>query len=179
MSYTSTGALTSSKDQTWTTPPRLLDQLHEEFHFTRDLASSPDTYAAAKIGKCWTPADDSLSKSWEGETGFLNPPYGRELAAWIAKAAEEVASAEQDTTIVLLIPARPDTAIWQDVILRQAREIRFIRGRLRFGGGEMPAPFPSAIVVFSNTEPTGYALCHRQGKEPCEPSFSAMDPRRI
>lgn len=178
MSYTSTGALVSSKDQTWTTPPALIDALHEEFHFTRDLASSPETYAAQKIGKFWTPADNALAKSWDGETGFLNPPYGHELAAWIAKAAEEVAVAEKDTTIVLLIPARPDTAIWQNVILRSAREIRFIRGRLRFGGGEMPAPFPSAIVVFTNVKPYTPDYCFVCGKDPCAPSFWTYDPRR-
>lgn len=176
MSYVSTGALLSSKDQTWTTPPALLDQLHEEFHFTRDIASNPDTYAAKAIGKFWTPEDDALAQSWEGECGFLNPPYGRELAAWIAKAAEEVASAEKPTTIVMLIPARPDTAIWQDVILRSAREIRFIRGRLRFGGGEMPAPFPSAIVVFSNALPYWYDYQFRPGKDLCRPSFWTFTP---
>ena len=178
MSYVSTGALLSSKDQTWTTPPALFDQLNEEFHFTRDIASSPDTYTAKAIGKFWAPSDDALAQSWEGECGFLNPPYGRELPAWIAKAAEVVASAEKETTIVMLIPARPDTTIWQDVILRSAREVRFIRGRIRFGGGEMPAPFPSAIVVFSNASPYGRDYQFRPGKEPCTPSFWAFTPER-
>jgi site-specific DNA-methyltransferase (adenine-specific) len=32
----------------------------------------------------------------------------------------------------------------------QASEIRFVQGRLKFGGGQTndPAPFPSAVVVF-------------------------------
>ena len=178
MSYTTTGAMFSSAKQTWTTPPSLFDSLHAEFHFTRDLAATEDCYTARVIGAYWAPKDNALAKNWEGETGWLNPPYGRELPAWIAKAAEEVASAKKETTIVLLIPARPDTAIWQDVILRSAREVRFVRGRLRFGGGEMPAPFPSAIVVFSNAKTYGHDYCFTPGKDPCAPSFWAYAPER-
>ena len=32
-----------------------------------------------------------------------------------------------------------------------ATEIRFVRGRLKFGNSKNSAPFPSAIVVFNKT----------------------------
>lgn len=65
------------------------------------------------------------------------------------KAYEE---AQHGTTIVLLIPARTDTAYFHDWIYGKA-EIRFIRGRLRFtdedGNAYDAAPFPSMVVVYN------------------------------
>ena len=49
-------------------------------------------------------------------------------------------------TVVCLVPARTDTAWWHDYAMRG--EIRFIRGRLKFGSSKNSAPFPSAIVIF-------------------------------
>lgn len=54
--------------------------------------------------------------------------------------------------IVLLIPARTDTAYFHDYIYGKA-EIRFVRGRLRFtdddGNAADPAPFPSMVVIYN------------------------------
>ena len=47
----------------------------------------------------------------------------------------------------MLIPARTDTKRFHEYIYGNA-EIRFIKGRLKFGGCENSAPFPSMIVVF-------------------------------
>lgn len=47
----------------------------------------------------------------------------------------------------MLIPARTDTSYFHDYIYHKAREVRFIRGRLRFNEAG-PAPFPSMVVVF-------------------------------
>ena len=80
---------------------------------------------------------------------FCNPPYGRALGAWVRKAYEE---AQAGTTVVLLIPARTDTAYFHDYIYGKA-EIRFLRGRLHFededGNRFPPAPFPSMVVVYN------------------------------
>ena len=48
---------------------------------------------------------------------------------------------------VMLIPARTDTKAFHDFIYHKA-EVRFIRGRLKFGGSKNSAPFPSMIVIF-------------------------------
>lgn len=80
-----------------------------------------------------------------GQIVFCNPPYGRAIAAWVRKCYEE--SRKPDTRVVMLIPARTDTAYFHDFIYHRAREIRFIRGRLRFNDAG-PAPFPSMVVVF-------------------------------
>lgn len=135
----------SSKEQTWETPPEVFGPLNEEFGFTLDPCCTKET---AKAAKYFTPEDDGLAQSWAGETVFVNPPYGRELKRWVAKAAEE--SRKPGTRIVLLIPARTDTSYFHDYIYNKA-DIRFLRGRIKFkidGKQTNGAPFPSMIVVF-------------------------------
>jgi len=73
----------------------------------------------------------------------MNPPYGREIGKWVKKAYE---SAQSGATVVCLVPARTDTAWWHDYCAKG--EIRFVRGRLKFGGSKNSAPFPSAVVIF-------------------------------
>ena len=77
---------------------------------------------------------------------FCNPPYGREISRWVKKCYEE--SKKPNTTVVMLIPARTDTSYFHDYIYKKAKEIRFVRGRLKFGNSKNSAPFPSMVVVF-------------------------------
>jgi len=74
----------------------------------------------------------------------MNPPYGRTIGKWVKKAYE---ASLDGSTVVCLVPARTDTAWWHDFCVKG--EIRFIRGRLKFGGHKWNAPFPSAIVIFA------------------------------
>ena len=127
-----------SKSDKWPTPQWLFDLLDKEFHFQTDVCASEDN---AKCKKYYTKEDDGLSQVWRG-TCWCNPPYGREIAAWMAKARE---SAEHSATVVCLVPARPDTDWWWTNAL--CGEVRFIRGRLKWPGSETAAPFPSAVVV--------------------------------
>ena len=76
---------------------------------------------------------------------FCNPPYGKSLKEWVRKAYEE--SRKPNTLIVMLIPARTDTAFFHDYILNRA-EVRFLRGRLKFGAAKNAAPFPSMLAIF-------------------------------
>ena len=76
---------------------------------------------------------------------YCNPPYGRELPKWVEKAYRE---SLDGATVVMLIPARPDTKYWHDIIFPHAAAICYLKGRIRFGGGDSSAPFPSAVVVF-------------------------------
>lgn len=130
----------SSKTDNWATPQDLFDLLDAEFHFTLDPCADLSNH---KCPRYFTREEDGLAQSWAGETVFCNPPYGRELSKWIKKAADESCRA----TVVMLIPARTDTSAFHDYILGKA-EIRFIRGRLKFGGAKFNAPFPSMVVVF-------------------------------
>ena len=132
----------SSKKDDWETPQAFFNELNKEFHFTLDPCS---THENAKCEKHYTKAENGLLQSWAGETVFCNPPYGREQAQWIEKAVSSIGGG---TTIVMLIPARTDTKAFHDLIVPHAKEIRFIRGRLKFGDGKSPAPFPSMLVIF-------------------------------
>ena len=76
---------------------------------------------------------------------FCNPPYGREIGAFVKKAYEE--SKKPNTSVVMLLPARTDTKWFHEYILGKA-EIRFIRGRLKFGNAVNSAPFPSMVVIY-------------------------------
>jgi site-specific DNA-methyltransferase (adenine-specific) len=135
--------LFSSANDVWATPQNLFDELDKEFNFTLDPCALPDN---AKCAKYYTPAEDGLAQSWGGEQVFCNPPYGRKIYDWVRKAYNE--SKKPGTTVVMLIPARTDTRYFHDFIYHQAKEIRFIKGRLKFGNAKNAAPFPSMIVIF-------------------------------
>lgn len=132
----------SSKSNEWATPQNLFDELNEEFNFTLDPCATDEN---AKCSKYFTIEDDGLSKDWSNDVVFMNPPYGREIKKWIKKAYEESLNG---ATVVCLIPARTDTTYWHDFIFGKANDIRFLRGRLKFGNSKNSAPFPSAIVVY-------------------------------
>jgi phage N-6-adenine-methyltransferase len=132
-------SIMSSKTDVWATPPETFAALDREFGFTLDVCALPEN---AKCERYFTPADDGLSRPWEGVC-WMNPPYGRTIARWMAKAVE---SAAAGATVVCLVPARTDTAWWHDYAVKG--EIRFLRGRLKFGGAQHSAPFPSAVVIF-------------------------------
>lgn len=134
----------SSKTSEWATPQALFDELNNEFQFTLDPCATKENH------KCETYFDeeiDGLKQSWGGYIVFCNPPYGRVLKDWVKKATDE--SKKSRTTIVMLIPARTDTSYFHDYIYGKA-EIRFIRGRLKFGDSKNSAPFPSMIIIFKS-----------------------------
>lgn len=136
-------ALFSSNSNEWATPAETFQALDKEFHFDLDPCATPQN---AKCRDFYTIDNDGLKQNWGGRRVFCNPPYGREIGKWVKKCHEE--SRKPDTLVVMLIPARTDTAYFHDYIYHQAREIRFIRGRLHFNESKAAAPFPSMIVIF-------------------------------
>lgn len=134
----------SSKDMTWETPQDFFNELDKEFKFNLDPCATPET---AKCKKYFTKDDDGLIQDWGGETVFCNPPYGSAIKHWVKKCAEE--GKKQNTTVVMLIPARTDTIYFHEYIYNKPNvEIRFIKGRLKFGNSKNSAPFPSMLVIF-------------------------------
>lgn len=134
-------ALYSSASVEWSTPQAIFDKLNDEFHFTLDAAATPEN---AKCERYYTKAEDGLKMPWGGVV-WCNPPYGREIGLWVKKAYES--AHENGGVVVMLIPARTDTKWFHDYVLHRA-EIRFIAGRLKFGGAKNSAPFPSMVVIF-------------------------------
>lgn len=134
----------SSQSNEWATPPALFARLNDLYQFTLDPCASHANHTCEKY---FTPAEDGLSKSWAGERVFMNPPYGRVIGHWLRKAYLET-----EALVVCLIPARTDTQYWHAYCMR-ADEIYFIAGRVCFGDGRHPAPFPSCVVVFNVGRP--------------------------
>lgn len=145
----------SSKTDLWSTPIDLFKKLQLEFEFTLDVCATKNN---AKCKTYYTKEIDGLKQDWKKGRNeskknayntnkissdywaWMNPPYGRETGKWVKKAAEE-------KNVVALLPARTDTKWFHDHIYGKA-EIRFIKGRLKFGNATNSAPFPSMICIF-------------------------------
>ena len=132
-------ALTSSKDQTWSTPQWLFDELHKEFQFDLDVCAVPTN---AKCNRFFTPEQDGLRQQWTGVC-WMNPPYGRSIYQWVKKAYE---SSQSGATVVCLLPARTCTKWFHEFCLKG--ELRWIKGRLRFGTAKHSSTFPSFVCIF-------------------------------
>ncbi len=118
----------------WKTPEAFYKALDAEFNFDFDPCPLTDK-----------PKQNGLDIEW-GKRCFVNPPYS-ELGAWIEKGFNEW---QKGKTVVMLIPSRTDTKAWHQYVVK-ASEIRFIKGRLKFGSSKNSAPFPSAIIIFRGT----------------------------
>jgi site-specific DNA-methyltransferase (adenine-specific) len=165
--------LLSSDSIEWSTDPRVFASLNKEFAFTLDPCCTAQNATCTKF---YTKEQDGLKQSWAKETVFMNPPYGNAkqpcqkncrkkgcakrgyhqlvyepgIQDWIKKAIREAWVGQ--ATVVMLIPARTETK-WFGLFTDLASEIRFYKGRLRFGGMGSVAPFPSAAVVLTPTGP--------------------------
>lgn len=139
------GLMSSTTDE-WATPQDFFDKLNAEFSFGLDVCATPEN---AKCPAFYTKEQDGLAQTWHKSAAvcWMNPPYGRQIGAWMKKAYEE---SQNGATVVCLVPARTDTAWWHDYAMRGS--VRFVRGRLKFGGGKNSAPFPSAVVIFGGKQ---------------------------
>lgn len=129
----------SSATDLWSTPPEFFKRIDAEFGFNLDVCATKEN---AKCEKFFTVDDDGLNQRWTGVC-WMNPPYGRVIGHWMKKAHE---SSLGGATVVCLVPARTDTKWWHELAMKG--EIRFIRGRLKFGNQSNSAPFPLALVIF-------------------------------
>jgi len=136
--------LFSSQTPEWATPKDFYARLNDEFQFTLDPCATKEN---AKCNKFFIKEDDGLSQSWKNEIVFMNPPYGREIKDWVKKAYTEAKI--NNAKVVCLLPARTDTKWFHDYIYGKT-EVRFIKGRLKFGDGKNSAPFPSMVVIYNN-----------------------------
>lgn len=136
-------ALLASGKGDWETPAEIFDPLNQEFAFTLDVCATKET---SKCRYFFGPEQDSLSERcrWRGVC-WMNPPYGRGIAKWVAKARDQ---AREGSVVVCLLPARTDTAWWHEHVIGGGAEVRFLRGRIVFRGAKYNAPFPSAVVIF-------------------------------
>ena len=131
----------------WATPKEFYNKLDQEFNFDFD----PCPLCLGEI----TPENDGLLIEW-GLSNFVNPPYSRALKEkFVIKAIEE---SKKGKLCVMLLPVSTSTKLFHDHILPNQKEIRFIKGRIKFLGintkGEYvtnKAPMhDSMIIVFGS-----------------------------
>lgn len=137
------GRFHGQRSQEWRTPPDVFAALNAEFDFTLDPCwdGAPGLLTNGRGWRDSNTPDDGLEMSWAGHRVFCNPPYRRgSIERWLARAREAQLA-------VYLLPSRTGAAWWHDYAL-QADEIRFIRGRLRFGGSTINAPEWSIILIY-------------------------------
>lgn len=134
--------LYSSRSEEWPTPQSFFDTLNEEFRCTLDPCA---THANAKCRRFFTKRQNGIEQDWGRHRVFCNPPYGRDMRAWARKCYE---ASLEGALVVLLAHARTDTRWFHNSVYGKATEIRFVRGRLRFGDGTQSAPFPSLVAVY-------------------------------
>jgi len=148
----------SSKSDDWATPQDFFNKVNAEFGpFDLDVCASHDNFKCPKYLTSkgffdsawgWISSADGLNGEWAAisKRAWCNPPYGRQIGKWIKKAYEE---SQKGCLVVALLPARTDTRYFHTYIYGQVNvEIRFIRGRLRFGRATASAPFPLMLVIF-------------------------------
>lgn len=124
--------LFSSQSVHWATPSGLYAELDREFQFDFD---------PCPLGESANDGSAPLFTQWAGRRVFCNPPYDDGIARFLERAPEALVA-------VFLLPARTDTRWFHDIVLHKAKEIRFIKGRLKFGGSKNSAPFPSMLAIF-------------------------------
>lgn len=135
-----TQVMFSSATDMWATPQDFFDNLNNEFRFEIDVCATAEN---AKCKTFYTKEQNGLEMPWNGVC-WCNPPYGREIGKWVERA---YTSSVGGATVVMLLPARTDTKWFHEYIYGKA-EIRFIKGRLKFGDSKNSAPFPSMVAVF-------------------------------
>jgi len=142
---------------TWKTPPEFYDKLNEEFNF--DFDPCPLTYDDIP------PDKDGLLIDW-GKRNFINPPYSRILKEkFIIKAINE---SKKGKLCVMLLPVSTSTKIFHDHILPNQKQIRFVKGRIKFIGidscgnqAKGAGMHDSMIVVFGES-------IQRNKEQPCQ-----------
>lgn len=145
------GAALTSDNMEWETPPELYEAVDAIWHFDLDPCASDENHLCEDY---FTADDDGLTKDWGGRRVFCNPPYGRAIGKWVEKAAKE--SIKPSTVVVVLCPARTDTAYWHDWVVPYASEVSFLRGRVKYRlhGKELnSSPFPSCLIRFGGSLP--------------------------
>ena len=153
-------ALFSKASDEWSTPQWLFDQLDQEFNFDCDASATLENSLCdimftkgesdALTHHDWCGYVSGVDADTEVKTFWLNPPYSK-IGAFMKKAYAE---SQKGAVVVCLIPARTDTRYFHDYVMK-AQEIRFVKGRLKFGDSKNSAPFPSVIVIFDKNA-TGY-----------------------
>tara|TARA_Y100000004_G_scaffold184778_1_gene234169 strand:+ start:353 stop:796 length:444 start_codon:yes stop_codon:yes gene_type:complete len=138
------GYMATAVTDMWSTPRHIIAEVIEEFGAIDLDPASSDSNAVCE--RYYTKEDDGLTQAWNADLVYVNPPYGRVIAEWVQKALHEYQQGNAQT-IVMLLPARTCTKWFHLLYEKSYVELRFIKGRLKYGDGKTSAPFPSMLVI--------------------------------
>lgn len=125
-----------SGNPNYRTPSEVYEALNKEFHFTDDPCPINST------------SKNGLTRKW-GKRAFINPPYS-DPNSWVEKGLAEIQNGHT-VLAVFLLKGDISTALFHDLVIPYSKEIRAVRGRLKFGKyakTNESSPFPSAVVIF-------------------------------
>jgi len=113
----------------WYTPPNYIEMARRVLgRIDLDPASNEVAQAWIQAAKYFTVEEDGLKQSWAGRV-WCNPPYGRGVKHWLAKAITSYQSGDVDAAIVLL---NRNGAVWYRQLRRQVTAICEIDKRIAF-----------------------------------------------
>lgn len=134
----------SSQTDKWSTPIEFYKSVDREFNLKLDVCAEQGN---AKCKEFFTEKQDALKQEWNKDF-WMNPPYGRKIGKWIAKAVEQ--AEKHKVKAVLLLPSRTDTRWFHDYLYNKKNvQLRFLKGRLKFGSSKNAAPFPSLLAIIN------------------------------
>lgn len=138
------GYMATAKTDLWSTPRDVIEAIEQEFGpIELDVAASKSN---AVCQNYFDIDANGLDQDWKASLTYANPPYGRVLLDWVRKALNEYDNGNSER-IVMLLPSRTDVRWFHLLYERPEVEIRFLKGRLKYGSGTAPAPFGSIIVI--------------------------------
>lgn len=139
------GHIQTAKRQDWCTPKEIVEVVRTIFNGKIDLDPCSNSQSIVGAKEEWV-LTNGLTIPWGPRNVFANPPYGRGLDKWVAKASSE--AGVHDAEVIMLLPAAVDTGRWQHVIFPTAQAVCWIKGRVKFIGAAQGAPFASALVYW-------------------------------
>lgn len=121
----------------WQTPPELKEYIYKKFGVNGEMFDPCPV----------NPKVNGLLIDWKSPA-FVNPPYSRgNQIQWVKKGVEQV---KKGVISYFLIPSDTSTKLWHDYVMRYAKTIYFIKGRIKFVGATGMPKFGNALVVFRN-----------------------------
>jgi len=140
----------SSDYQDWATPQSLVQWIETYFSipggFDLDVCA---TSSSAKCGEYFTAEENALTKNWKGDC-WMNPPYN-DQETWL-NYAWKMTHEIKASSVYCLIPARTDTKLFHELIMKRASAVYFIKGRIHFQRPgrhtDSGSTHPSMLVIF-------------------------------
>lgn len=142
---------------TWLTPPGIITAFGP---FDLDPCAAPEPRPWPTATRHICPPDDGLASIWSGRV-WLNPPYSREAATWLAKMAQHGHG-------ITLTFARTETEWFVKSIWQKASALLFLHGRIyfhRIDGSRAAgnAGAPSVLAAYGNDDARQLRLCELPG----------------